>query len=64
MAIRLDPHLGADLSDPRTFVPGVPHEVFTRLRREAPVAWLEDGTGGGHWTVTRHADVVAVNRDN
>ncbi len=59
---------GVDLTDPSTFADGIPHEVFARLRREAPVVWHPErpdgpGKGAGFWSVTRHADVVEVNRD-
>jgi cholest-4-en-3-one 26-monooxygenase len=53
-----------DLCNPDTFVEGVPHEYFALLRREAPLYWHEDKTTGvGFWAVTKHADLVAVNRD-
>src|SRR2546423_1197690 len=53
-----------DLASPETFVQGVPHEAFERLRREAPVYWHDgNGTGPGFWVVTRYDDVVTVNRD-
>ncbi|MEO6084790.1 MAG: cytochrome P450 [Umezawaea sp.] len=53
-----------DLSDPRVYEHGVPHDFFTRLRRECPVYWQpEQPPGRGFWAVTRHADVVAVSRD-
>ena len=59
--------LGVDLTDPRTFADGIPHDVFARLRAEEPVAWHPEregpGIGSGFWSVTRHADVVEVNRD-
>ena len=56
--------VGIDLTDPLTFGNGIPHEVFARLRREAPVAWHPERGGQGFWCVTRYADVVDVNRDN
>ena len=53
-----------DLYDPRQLTCGpFPHELFATLRREAPVYWHEEPTSGGFWCVTRHADIVAVNRD-
>ncbi len=60
--------LGVDLTDPCTFADGIPHEVFARLRSEAPVVWHPErpdgpGKGAGFWSVTRHHDVVEVNRD-
>jgi cholest-4-en-3-one 26-monooxygenase len=51
-----------DLTDPDAYIDRVPHEQFATLRREAPVFWHED-VEGGFWCVTRHADIVAVNRD-
>ena len=59
-----EPILSADdLSSPDTFVAAIPYELFSRLRREEPVAWSADHAGGGFWSITRHADVVAVTRD-
>src|SRR5687768_6746032 len=55
--------LGIDLTDPQTFRDGIPHDLFARLRREAPVVWHPERRGSGFWSVTRHADVVEVNRD-
>ena len=51
-----------DLTDPDAYVDRVPHELFATLRREAPVFWHDDSEGG-FWAVTRHADIVTVNRD-
>jgi len=60
-----------NLGDPEAYTDGVPYEVFARLRREAPVAWIDEparpernlAAGPGFWAVTRHADVDAVSRD-
>ncbi len=52
-----------DLYSPDTFVRGVPHEMFATLRREAPVYRHFDDRGNPFWCVTRHADIVTVNRD-
>jgi cholest-4-en-3-one 26-monooxygenase len=57
------PPLGVDLTDPVTFRDGIPHELFARLRRDAPVVWHPEQDGPGFWSVTRHRDVVDVNRD-
>jgi cholest-4-en-3-one 26-monooxygenase len=51
-----------DLYDPDIYVQGVPHEMFETLRREAPVFQHED-PDGTFWAVTKHADIVTVNRD-
>jgi hypothetical protein len=52
-----------DLYDPDGYVDGVPHEMFATLRREAPVFRHPHPSGRTFWCVTRHADMVAVNRD-
>ena len=51
----------ADITDHDTYVLGVPHATFARLRRDDPVSWWEDGDGG-FWAVTRYQDVLAVSR--
>jgi len=52
-----------NLTDPDVFVPGVPHEMFSVLRREAPVHWHEgDGRETGFWAITKHADLKHVSR--
>jgi len=64
------------LSDPATYVAGVPHDEFARLRREAPVTWVDERPlwrysstgaatavpGTGYWALTRYATVAAVSR--
>src|SRR5688572_12623591 len=52
-----------DLYSPDSFVDAVPHEMFATLRREAPVYWHPRPDGGGFWCITRHEDLVHVNRD-
>lgn len=37
--------------------------MFTTLRREDPVHWTDEPEGPGFWSITKHADLVAVNRD-
>jgi cholest-4-en-3-one 26-monooxygenase len=52
-----------DLTNPDAFVAGVPHEWFTRLRRESPVYWHPEADGSGFWAVTGYDEFVTVNRD-
>jgi cholest-4-en-3-one 26-monooxygenase len=53
-----------NLADSTRFIDGVPHEDFALLRREAPVSWNEPfGLMRGFWSITRHDDIQAVNRD-
>ncbi|MEM7218387.1 MAG: cytochrome P450 [Pseudomonadota bacterium] len=54
----------ADLTSHDTFVAGVPHNTFARLRREDPVHWTEWDGGRGFWSITRHADIKAMNRQH
>jgi cytochrome P450 len=53
----------ADLSSHDSFVNGPPLNTFARLRREDPVAWCEYPQGNGFWSITRHADIMMLNRD-
>ncbi len=57
-------HAAAPLADPDTFLAGPPYDLFRRLRDTEPVAWTpEPEPLAGFWSVTRHADIVAVSRD-
>ena len=51
-----------DITDPDLYANGIPHEVFTRLRREDPVAQcLYEGRP--FWSVSRYTDLTTVTRD-
>jgi cholest-4-en-3-one 26-monooxygenase len=52
-----------DLLDPDTFREGRHHAMFEWIRANEPVFWTDEPDGPGFWSVTRHADLVAVNRD-
>jgi cholest-4-en-3-one 26-monooxygenase len=52
-----------DLSDSRSYVPGVPHEYLAYLRQHDPVHWQEEEGGPGFWAVTKYEDCVIVNRE-
>lgn len=52
----------ADLVSHDTYVHGVPHATFARLRRDDPVSWVDEPDGRGFWAVTRYHDVLAVSR--
>lgn len=51
----------ADLTSHDTFAAGAPHNTFARLRRDDPMHWTEWGAGESFWSVTRHADILALN---
>lgn len=51
----------ADLGSHDTFMNGPPLNTFARLRRDAPLHWSDWSGGQGYWSVTRHADILALN---
>ena len=51
----------ADLASHDSFAAGGPHNTFTRLRRDDPLHWTDWSGGQGFWSVTRHADIFALN---
>ena len=51
-----------DLSTHDAYVGGAPFATFDRLRDEDPVAWCDMKDGKGFWSITRHADVLELNR--
>jgi len=53
-----------NLADLDAFAGGPPWESFDLLRHEAPVHWNpEPAPNHGFWSITRHDDVLAVDRD-
>jgi len=62
--------VGVDFIDPLDLVDaerygrrGYPHDVWTRLRAEAPVARLEPPGWEPFWAITKHADVQYVAKE-
>lgn len=52
-----------DLSSQDAFIDGAPFATFDRLREADPVHWTEfTGADRGFWSITRHADILALNR--
>lgn len=51
-----------DLSSQDAFNEGAPFSTFARMRAVDPLAWCEEQDGQGFWSVTRHADIVDLNR--
>jgi len=55
--------------NPDTYLDGVPHAVFTRLRADSAVVWMAEPAvppwpaGPGFWGVLRHAEIKTVMRD-
>ena len=53
-----------DISDPRAFLHGHPHDRYDRLRREDPVHHVAAPLGGEpYWLLTRYDDVRAISLD-
>jgi cytochrome P450 len=40
------------------------HQSLTHLRRTAPVSWVDAPQYRGFWAITKHADVMEIERDN
>jgi cholest-4-en-3-one 26-monooxygenase len=52
-----------DLIDPERYArDGYPHEVWTRLRAEAPVAYFAPEGYEPFWAITKHADVLEISK--
>lgn len=49
--------------NPDTYIQGVPHAEFERLRETDPVHWTEEPDGRGFWSLTRYADVIEASRN-
>jgi cytochrome P450 len=60
---------GLDLTDAALYRKGFPHEIFTTLRREAPVWWqavpdaLTECADEGFWVLSKYHDIQTANRD-
>ena len=52
-----------DLMDEDLFEDGPPHELFARMRSEAPVMRCTTGDGVEFWSVTRAEDIAAISKD-
>lgn len=52
-----------NLLDRDRFTQGIPHEWFAWMRTNEPVFHHTEPDGPGFWAITRHADVMAANRD-
>ncbi len=52
-----------DLTAHDTYLHGVPHDEFKRLRADDPVSWIEETDGSGFWAITKYRDIIDVSRD-
>ncbi len=51
-----------DLSSLDAFNEGAPYPTFAKLRAEDPVAWCPETNGRGFWSITRHDDLMTLNK--
>ncbi|MDE2006942.1 MAG: cytochrome P450 [Rhodospirillales bacterium] len=58
------PIAAIDVSDPALYRDDTWEPWFARLRRDAPVHWQGNGQYGAFWSITRAADVLAVETDH
>ena len=53
-----------NVADPAIFQAGREEAYFRRLRDEAPLHYCQDSAFGPYWSVTRYADIMAVDTDH
>src|SRR5262249_5084119 len=57
-SMNIDPGV---LVDPERYArDGYPHDTWTQLRAEAPVAWIEAPGYKPFWAITKHADILQI----
>ena len=56
-------HSSISYIDHDSFINGAPYNTFCRLRKEDPVSWCDGGNHKGFWSITRHEDIMLLNRD-
>lgn len=56
---------GQVLADPTAYADDARlHTALTHLRAHEPVAWVDNAPYRPFWAVTKHADIMAIERDN
>lgn len=54
-----------EIAYPRTYADDTRlHALFTAMRRDAPVVWVEPDGYPSFWAVTKHADIIDVERQH
>ena len=54
---------GLELVSPKYYAEkGYPHEIWQRLRKEAPVAYFEPPGYRGFWAITKHRDIAEISK--
>ena len=53
------------LADPTAYADDARlHAALTHLRANNPVAWVDNPPYRPFWAITKHADIMAIERDN
>jgi cholest-4-en-3-one 26-monooxygenase len=59
------PLANPDCFDPDYFAAhGYPHAIWAEMRRDMPVAWVDDGIREPFWAITRYADISTIGKDS
>ena len=65
MTVRVADEAGQVFADPTAYADEARlHAAMTHLRAHAPVSWVEAEGYNPFWAVTKHADIMAIERDN
>jgi cholest-4-en-3-one 26-monooxygenase len=63
MAEEVSPGENVNLVDPAYYAAnGYPHHIWTKLRREDPVAWWDATEGIPFWAITKHEDITTLSK--
>jgi cytochrome P450 len=62
---RITDPAGRVLADPQAYTDEKTlHEALAHLRKEAPVSWVDVGDYRPFWAITKHADIMDIERQN
>ncbi|UXA09942.1 cytochrome P450 [Mycobacterium sp. SMC-8] len=65
MSVRIADEAAKVFADPSAYADEARlHAAMTRLRASAPVSWVEVAGYNPFWAITKHADIMAIERDN
>ncbi|EJZ09943.1 cytochrome P450 [Mycolicibacterium vaccae] len=65
MTVRIADGAAGVFADPSAYADETRlHAAMTHLRRNAPVSWVEAPGYNPFWAITKHADIMAIERDN
>jgi cytochrome P450 len=65
MGARITDEAAGVLADPQAYTDETKlHAALTHLRRNAPVSWVEPAAYKPFWAITKHADIMEIERQN